>query len=46
MNKDKFTNSRRVVVKVGTSTLTHAGGKMHLRHIENLCKVLCDLQNA
>ena len=46
MNKDKITNSRRVVVKVGTSTLTHAGGKMHLRHIENLCKVLCDLQNA
>ena len=36
----------RVVVKVGTSTLTHATGRMNLRHVETLCKVLSDVKNA
>ncbi len=36
----------RIVVKVGTSTLAHAGGRMNIRRIENLCKVLSDLKNA
>ena len=36
----------RVVVKVGTSTLTHSTGHLNIRHIENLCKVLSDLKNA
>ena len=36
----------RIVVKVGTSTLAHKGGRMNIRHIENLVKVLSDLKNA
>ena len=36
----------RVVVKVGTSTLTHATGRMNIRHVESLCKVLSDVKNA
>lgn len=36
----------RIVVKVGTSTLTHPTGRMHIRHVEELCKVLSDLKNA
>ena len=36
----------RVVVKVGTSTLTHQTGHLNIRHIEALCKVLSDLKNA
>ncbi len=36
----------RIVIKVGTSTLAHAGGRMNIRRIENLCKVLSDLKNA
>ena len=36
----------RVVVKVGTSTLTHATGRMNIRHVETLCKVLSDVKNA
>ncbi len=36
----------RIVVKVGTSTLAHAGGRMNIRRIEALCKVLSDLKNA
>lgn len=38
--------TKRVVVKVGTSTLTHENGRLNLRRIETLCKVLSDLQNA
>ena len=36
----------RVVVKVGTSTLTHTTGRMNIRHVETLCKVLSDVKNA
>lgn len=36
----------RIVVKVGTSTLAHAGGRMNIRRVELLCKVLSDLKNA
>lgn len=36
----------RVVIKVGTSTLTHKTGNLNIRHIESLCRVLSDLKNA
>ena len=36
----------RIVVKVGTSTLTHSTGKLNIRRVERLCKVLSDLKNA
>ncbi|MBR4456027.1 MAG: glutamate 5-kinase [Solobacterium sp.] len=36
----------RIVIKVGTSTLAHAGGRLNIRHVENLVKVLSDLKNA
>lgn len=36
----------RVVVKVGTSTLAYPGGRMNIRHVEKLVKVLSDLENA
>lgn len=36
----------RVVVKVGTSTLAHAGGRLNIRRVELLCKVLSDIKNA
>ncbi len=35
----------RIVVKVGTSTLAHATGRMNIRHVEELVKVLSDLKN-
>ncbi|MBP3735936.1 MAG: glutamate 5-kinase [Lachnospiraceae bacterium] len=34
----------RLVIKVGTSTLTHLGGAMNLRKMEELVRVLADLQ--
>lgn len=36
----------RIVVKLGTSTLTHGTGKLNIRRVELLCKVLSDLKNA
>ena len=36
----------RVVIKIGTSTLAHAGGRLNIRRVENICKVICDLANA
>ena len=38
--------ARRVVVKVGTSTLTYENGRLNLRRVEALCRVLADLKNA
>lgn len=36
----------RIVVKVGTSTLAHTTGRLNIRQVESLCKVLSDLKNA
>lgn len=38
-------NSRRIVVKVGTSTLTYSTGKTNLQIADKLARVLSDLQN-
>lgn len=40
-----FKNVRRLVVKVGTSTLTHDSGRLNLRRMDHLTKVLADLRN-
>lgn len=39
-------NSHRIVVKIGTSTLTHEEGHLNLRRIEALVKILSDFKNA
>ena len=36
----------KIVIKVGTSTLTHATGRLNIRRIEKLVKVMSDLKNA
>ena len=36
----------RIVIKVGTSTLAHKGGRLNIRRVELLCKVLSDIKNA
>lgn len=36
----------KIVVKVGTSTLAHACGRLNIRHVEELVKVLSDLKNG
>ena len=41
-----FTDIKRLVVKVGTSTLTHQSGHLNLRRLDELTKVLSDIKNA
>lgn len=41
-----FEGARRVVVKVGSSTLTHESGMLNIRRVEQLVKVLADIQNS
>ena len=36
----------RIVIKVGTSTLTHATGNLNIRRVDRLCRVLSDIKNA
>ena len=36
----------RIVIKVGTSTLAHVSGRLNIRRVEALCKVLSDLKNS
>ncbi len=36
----------RIVIKVGTSTLTHGTGRLNIRRVEELCKELSDIKNA
>jgi glutamate 5-kinase len=41
-----FRAAKRVVIKVGTSTLTHETGLVNIRRMEHLIKVLADLANS
>lgn len=36
----------RIVIKVGTSTLAHATGKLNIKRTGELCKTVSDLKNA
>lgn len=37
---------RRIVIKVGTSTLTHSTGHLNLRRIQSLVKIISDMKNS
>lgn len=41
-----LSNANRIVVKVGTSTLTYSTGKTNIRRMAKLVSVLSDLKNA
>ncbi len=36
----------RIVIKIGTSTLAHATGKLNIKRTQELCRVISDLKNA
>lgn len=40
-----FGNVKKVVVKVGTSTVTYPTGKLNLSRLEKLARVLSDIKN-
>ena len=39
-------DAKRVVIKVGTSTLTYETGRINIRRFDGLCKVLSDIKNS
>jgi len=41
-----FKDAKRIVIKVGTSTLVHPSGMLNIRKVEALVKILSDLKNA
>ena len=43
---ETFQEARRIVVKVGTSTLTYDTGLINIRRLEQLVEVLSDLKNS
>lgn len=43
--RNQIKNARRIVIKIGTSSLTHENGKVNLQKMECLARVLTDLQN-
>ena len=42
---DEIKSAKKIVIKVGTSTLTHDNGKLNLRRIERLTRVISNLKN-
>ena len=45
-NLQQIRDARRIVIKVGTSTLTYSNGKLNIRRINTLCQVISDLANS
>ncbi len=43
---NNIADAKRIVVKVGTSTLTYSNGSLNLRRIESLVRVLSDIKNS
>lgn len=41
-----ISDKKRIVIKLGTSTLTHKTGRLNIRRMNNLIKVMADLQNS
>ncbi len=45
LNREKLKDKKRIVIKVGTSSLTYANGKVNFRFLEDLVRELSDLRN-
>ena len=45
-NRKNIKDYKRIVVKVGTSTLTYDNGKINLYRIEKLARILSDMMNS
>ena len=41
-----FNKAKRIVIKIGSSTLTHESGLLNIRRVEELVKVLADIKNS
>ncbi len=45
VNRQSIKDSHRIVIKVGTSTLTYENGRMNLRNIERLARAISSIMN-
>ncbi len=43
--RNKILKAQRIVIKVGTSTITYENGRINLRNIDRLSRVICGLVN-
>ena len=43
---EHISDKKRIVIKLGTSTLAHSTGKLNIRKMTSLVRVLADLQNS
>ena len=41
-----ISDKKRIVIKLGTSTLTHKTGRLNIRRMEKLVRVIADLHNS
>lgn len=41
-----ISKKKRIIIKVGTSTLTHKTGRLNIRRMERFVKALADIQNS
>ena len=41
-----FSDAKRIVIKIGTSTLTYESGRLNIRHIESVIRALSDIKNS
>ncbi|NLT11772.1 MAG: glutamate 5-kinase [Clostridiaceae bacterium] len=44
-SRNLIRDARRIVIKVGTSTITYENGRMNLRNIDRLARAISDLMN-
>jgi glutamate 5-kinase len=45
-HRSQLKNKNKIVIKVGTSSLTHSNGKLNLMRIEKLVRVIVDVHNT
>ena len=46
IHRAQLKNKNKIVIKVGTSSLTHSNGNLNLMRIEKLVRVIVDIQNS
>ncbi|MCD8327696.1 MAG: glutamate 5-kinase [Ruminococcus sp.] len=39
-------SKKRIIIKLGTSTLTHKTGRLNIRRVEKLVKIIADIKNS
>ena len=46
MDREVIKNCKRIVIKVGTTSITYPNGSLNLKRLDRLARVLADIQNS